>query len=174
MKPGLIVLLSFIMLAPAAAAQAGPVQQAFAEPVRIERAEAVTRVPAEWRMNKLFIEATVQGETREFIFDTGSPTMISRTLADTLELEPIGQNVGVDANGNQVTMDVAVVETLSLGGTTFHDVPVLIFDFSPLAMARCLVDGGIIGSEILPGSAWRIDAGAGEVALAQGADAGRS
>lgn len=127
-------------------------------PIAIERTGPVSTVDLDVRMGKLFLTASANGEAREFIFDTGSPSMVSRELADALELEIVASNTGVDANGNPVTMDIAILETLAVGSTVFHDVPVMVFDFSVLSIGACLIDGGILGSEILPGSAWRIDA----------------
>lgn len=160
---------AFLLAAPAAAQDASPAE-IFAAPIGIERPAPVTRVPLDYRMGKLFVEAAANGETREFIFDTGSPSIIDRDFADALGLETVGRNTGVDANGNPVTMEIAVLDTLRLGDTIFRRVPVLVFDFSSLPTGRCLIDGGVLGSEILPGSAWRIDAGRGELGVAESAD----
>ncbi|KCZ56718.1 hypothetical protein HY30_06265 [Hyphomonas chukchiensis] len=127
------------------------------KPPGIERDRQVIEVPMDVRMGKLFIDATVESETRAFIFDTGSPTILTTDLAKALNLEIMGQNTGRDANGREVTMDVAVVETLAIGGLTFHNVPVLIFDPHQLELGACILDGGVIGSEILPGSVWTMD-----------------
>lgn len=138
-------------------AQEADLRAIFSAPIGIERDEESTSIPVEIRMDKLFIDASINGETREFIFDTGSPTLITREFADALGLVTLAQNTGVDAHGTPVTMDIAVAETLTLGGVTFIDVPVLIFDPSTLELGPCVFDGGVIGSEIFPGSVWRID-----------------
>jgi predicted aspartyl protease len=117
-------------------------------------------------MDKLIVSAAVEGQTREFIFDTGSPTILSRRLADSLGLERVGSSAGRDANGRVVTMDTAVVQTLSLGDLTFHQVPVLVFDFDQLYLGPCIFDGGVLGSELLPGSVWRFDTGRGQLQIA--------
>ena len=131
----------------------------------LERATPLTTVPLDVRMNKLFVSAAVEGQTREFIFDTGSPTILSRSLADSIGLERVGSSTGRDANGRVVTMDTAVVQTLSLGDLTFHQVPVLVFDFDQLNLGTCIFDGGVLGSELLPGSVWRLDTGHGQLQI---------
>ena len=156
--------------APVLAQETGP-QAVFSAPVGIERSGTVTAVPLGIRHAKLYLIASANGERREFIFDTGSPTVLSQSLADALGLEPVGQNTGRDANGRPITMDVAVIDRLEMGGVTFTHVPVLIHDFSALPIGACLIDGGVIGSEILPGSAWRIDTEAGRLEIADSADA---
>jgi len=119
-------------------------------------------------MNKLFVSAAVEGQTRAFLFDTGSPTILSRSLADTLGLERVGSSTGLDANGREVTMDTAVVQTLTLGDLTFHQVPVLVFDFDQLFLGPCIFDGGVLGSELLPGSVWRLDTGRDQLQIGDG------
>ena len=126
-------------------------------PITIERANPETTVPLTYRMRKLFVSASVNGKKREFFFDTGSPTILTRTFVHELGLEPIAQNIGVDANGRHVTMDVVRIRDLTLGGVRFHNVPALVFDYSTLDLGDCFFDGGVIGSEILPGSVWRVD-----------------
>lgn len=160
MQPSWRAVADLIMLMPLASAvfaQNSSVQQAFNTPVTVERSAPVTSVPLNARGGKLYLRASAQGNDREFIFDTGSPTILSKTFADQLDLEIIGQNTGVDANGTNVTMNVAVVDEITLGDVIFHDVPVLIFDYAQIPLGTCFFDGGVIGSELLPGSAWRID-----------------
>lgn len=136
---------------------APPLQQVLSRPPIVVHHEPVTTRPLEVRNQKLYVEATVHGQTRTLLFDTGSPTMLDRRFAETLGLEVVGTNTGRDANGRDVTMDVAVLDTLSLGGFAARRVPVLIFDFHQLHLGRCLFDGGVLGSELLAAAAWRID-----------------
>lgn len=133
-------------------------ENVFSTPPIIERQTPTTEIPFDPRLGKIFIEASINQDTRTFIFDTGSPTILTKDFAQTLDLTLLGQNTGLDANGNEVTMDIAVVDTVSLDGLTFRDVPVLVFDHNQLELGPCLFDGGVIGSEILPGSQWQIDA----------------
>lgn len=141
----------------ASVTQAPTPQEAFSRDIRIERHSPISEIGFDWTLGKIFIEAEANGRAGQFVFDTGSPTIVSRSLADSLELEIIGQNTGRDAHGAELVMDIAVVETLRLGEVSFHDVPVLIFDFETLDQGACFIESGVIGSEILKGSAWRID-----------------
>ncbi|MEM9169895.1 MAG: aspartyl protease family protein [Pseudomonadota bacterium] len=140
-----------------ASAQGPDHQTAQTKPPVIERGSPATTVPLDVRLGKLFLEAAVDGAAKEFIFDTGSPTILAKDFAQSLDLKIVGRNTGRDANGREVTMDVAVVDALSLGDVTFRDVRVLVFDFSQLELGPCMFDGGVIGSEIFPGSLWEID-----------------
>ena len=151
-------------------AQENTVQRAFTTPVLIERATPSTVVPIEVKSGKLHLSASIQGIERDFIFDTGSPTILARDFADALELKIIGQNTGIDANGAPVTMDVAVVQEIILGEITFRNVPVLIHDYTQVPQGGCFFDGGVLGSELLPGSAWRIDLGQSRLEIAESSE----
>lgn len=147
------------------------VTQILAEPITVERQAPVANLPITLRNGKLYIAATVDGQTSEFLFDTGSPTVLAKQFADTLNLEVVGRNTGMDSHGNQVTMEIAVVERLNLGDISFRHVPVLIHDFSGSNMGKCLIGNGVIGSEIFSGSAWRIDMQAKRLSIAADASA---
>lgn len=138
----------------------------FASPIGVERRASVTHLPINLRYGKLHIDAKVNGQASEFLFDTGSPTVLAKKFADTLELEIVGRNTGLDSHGNQVTMEIAIVDRLTLGDMTFRNVPVLIHDFSDNHMGQCLVGNGLIGSEIFSANAWRIDTQAGRLSIA--------
>ena len=128
------------------------------QPIAVERDETVTSVPLIPHMSKLSIDAAMNGVERRFIFDTGSPTMISHELAAELELEVIGSNTGRDANGREVSTQIGIVDRLTIGGVTFRSVPVMISDFRATDPGGCFIGAGVIGSEIFPGSVWHIDA----------------
>ncbi|WP_300390654.1 aspartyl protease family protein [Henriciella sp.] len=141
----------------------------FSAPIDVERETRLTTVPIDVKAGKLLLNASVNDKDARMVFDTGSPTILSRQLANSLELEIVGQNTGVDANGTQVRMDVAVVESLVLGDVEFQHVPVLIFDFSRLSLGSCFIKDGILGSEIFPGSVWQVDLEAQEIRIAESA-----
>lgn len=162
---------AFTLSAAASLAQPLTPQEAFQREIRIERGSDASEIAFDWRLGKIFIEAEVNARPGGFIFDTGSPTLLDRGFADTLELDIIGQNRGRDAHGAEVVTDIAIAETIRLGDVVFHDVPVLVFDFSALDQGSCFIENGVIGSEILTGSAWRIDLSRQTLSIAANTDA---
>lgn len=157
--PKIFAILQIFAIATQAQAQMTPEAAATLQrSIAAEREADVVSVPFTLQMGKLAIDAAVNGAERQFIFDTGSPTLISRELAKKLDLTIIGSNTGYDANGREVTTDIAIVDRLKIAAITFRSVPVLIADFSIADPDGCLFDGGVIGSEILPGHVWHIDA----------------
>ena len=124
----------------------------------VEPAKFPETIPIDVWADKIFLSAAVDGENRRFILDSGSPTMLTQAVAEGLNLEIIGQNQGQDANGNIVETDIAIVDRIEIGGMTIRNVPVFIFDPSNLELGHCLLDGGILGSEIMALVNWQIDA----------------
>ena len=154
----MMVLAGLTFLGVQASAQMAPeTVKALQAPIAVERDEPLTSVPLKNHMNKLAIDATLNGVTREFLFDTGSPTMIAKPLAEELGLKIIGSNTGRDANGRPFTTQIALVDRLDIGGVSLRQVPVLIADFSVSDPRGCFLRDGLIGSEIFPGSVWHID-----------------
>lgn len=47
----------------------------------------------------LFVDVDLNGEPRRFLFDTGSPSMVSATLAAELGLDVIDRRQGGDSHG---------------------------------------------------------------------------
>lgn len=145
-------------------------KEIFSRTIRVERATDVTEIPLKLRSGKIYLEASVGAFTGDFIFDTGSPTILDRSLAEQLELEVIGENTGQDANGNSVSMTIAIARSISIGDVTFYDVPVMVHDFASLPLGRCFIPNGVIGSELLPGSAWRLDTRAATLKIASSSE----
>lgn len=117
----------------------------------------LSKTPIRTEGNRINLEATVNGKTFRFILDTGSPTVLTKKVADALDLNVLGQNTGSDAHGNPVKMDLSVLDTLKIGDVVFANIPVFIFDQTSIPMADCIFDGGIIGSEIMPLTQWQIN-----------------
>ncbi len=110
-------------------------------------------LPLEVIGNKLFVEVEIAGKPKRFLFDTGSPSMISSKLAKELKLKVIDKRQSKDSHGAIVDTNI-VQSDLNIGGTTFYKTPIFTADFPKVP--QCLFDG-VLGSEILPLCAWQID-----------------
>ncbi len=114
-------------------------------------------IPIEVWETKVYLFAKVNGKSYRFILDTGSPTILTKKVAEALNLEIKGENTGKDANGNLVKMDLSVLDSLKIGELTIRNIPVFIFDPTNLPLGDCILDGGVIGSEILPLATWQVN-----------------
>ena len=122
----------------------------------VETPEFSIELPLDVLASKLYVDVEIGGEPRRFVFDTGSPSMMSKALADELGLKPVDSREGRDSHGAVVRSDIVQAD-MTLGGTTFHKVPVFAADFSSSTVVQCLIGDGVLGSEVLPLCAWQID-----------------
>jgi len=135
----------------------GATAESFGELPGIEPEKFLAHIPIEFWQNKIFLNADINGHTYRFIFDTGSPTVLTERVANELGLQRIGKNQGRDAHNHIVEMDKVIVDSITLGDVTFSNVSVLVFDPVNLPVGNCILDGGIIGSEILPLAKWQFN-----------------
>lgn len=120
---------------------------------RVDARDFAFELPLQVIAGKLIITIELGGKPRRFVFDTGSPSMMGRPLADELGLETIDRRQGRDAHG--AVVDTAIAQSdLRLGEVEIRKVPIYVADFPPAA--QCLFDG-VLGSELLPLCAWQID-----------------
>jgi len=152
--PLCIVALVSLCALPAAAQNKPP--QWVSDGPYVTEAEFSLELPLTVQATKLYVEVEIAGTPRRFVFDTGSPSMISAALAAELELPVVGKSQGRDAHGAVVASEIVQAD-LKLGGTVFNKVPLYAADFSQSAAAQCLIGDGVLGSEILPLCAWQID-----------------
>lgn len=120
--------------------------------------------------NKIYLNAAVNGKTFRFIFDSGSPTVLTKAVADQLGLDSFGSNTGSDANGQRVTMEQVQINTLALGRVEFKDFTALVFDPTGLDVASCMLEGGVIGSDLFPLAVWQLNAENKTLSLASSTD----
>ena len=122
----------------------------------VEATGFVERFPIEVLQTKLLLELELGGYPRSVVFDTGSPSVLSKPLATELGLEIIDTIESVDANGTRINIEVAVLEELPLGSLSVSNLPVIVADLSMAPIASCLFDA-VLGSDILQICNWQID-----------------
>lgn len=154
---GIVVLFGIGQLSFYAQPESPGLGERLSTPISIERESAIAEIPLTVRSGKIYLDASVNEFSGEFLFDTGSPTILDQALADQLDLEIIGENTGRDANGKPVSMKIAIASSITIGTTIFYDVPVMVHDYSKVPLGKCYIPNGVLGSELLPGSAWRLD-----------------
>lgn len=146
------VLITLLLSTTQVSAQPGPPAW-LKEGPRVDNEEFAFELPLQVIAGKLLVEIELGGKPRRFVFDTGSPSMMGKQLADELGLQTIDRRQGRDAHGTVVDTEI-VQGDLRLGEVEIRKVPIFVTEF-PQA-ARCLFDG-VLGSELLPLCAWQID-----------------
>jgi predicted aspartyl protease len=89
-------------------------------------------VPVEMNGSWIIVPATFNGTVKASLqLDTGaSSTLVSRRIANSLALSPLGARRAVTVSGT-ITLSVARIGSLNIGGAEIRDLVVAIHDFSP-------------------------------------------
>ena len=108
-------------------------------------------------LDLIIIPVEISGKSYNFLFDTGSVTMVSPSFRDNL----IGINVEdktriSDAAGYKVNSDFSIIPKLSIGNIQFLNVGTNVTDLS-IFENRCISIDGIIGANLMRTCFWKID-----------------
>jgi len=115
------------------------------------------RVPLDYVNGWIVVTAFVNDDDRgyRFIVDTGAEaTLVLRSAADRVGLGPVKVG-GVPLGGDDES--IVRIDRLRLGKATYHDVGAVVADDAALEPVSCLVDGGIIGVNVLAKAGLEID-----------------
>ena len=115
----------------------------------------------------IIIEASVNGRKGRFLVDTGAtPTVVDKSFAKALGLTLRSMDMKrMATNVRAEVLNMARIETLSVGADVFKQFDVGVHDLSALNQSMEHPLDGIIGMNILGVSGCRIDTGAGRLAL---------
>lgn len=127
-----------------------------------------TELAYETANSKIFVYVEIAGKRRKFLFDTGSPSAITKELAAELKLQVVNKKLFTDALGNQDSVVIVSIDSIKLGKVTFDDIPAatVIPDF-----LKCWNIEGIVGSNILRNSIVKIDPGKHRIVITDQEDA---
>jgi predicted aspartyl protease len=117
-----------------------------AAPQTVER-----RGPASLRLAQGRVPLHVNGAARQYVFDTGanlSTLMRSEAVALGLRVVPAGIVVG-SSTDLRVTADVAVADSVAIGGLLYRNVPFLVLDDAMLTFPGGFRIPGIVGFPVI-------------------------
>lgn len=121
-------------------------------------ADYLTTIPLNFSNGHIVIEATIENKTYNFILDTGATNILSKELAEILNLNILGTEKVFDIQGVVQDMSYAKIESISLGGIHFLEITTGILDFfTEIFPYNCLQIDGIIGSNLMQHAIWDFD-----------------
>jgi hypothetical protein len=98
--------------------------------------------------DEIIESVSVNNTPFRFILDTGAPLSISKEIQDERKYPVLHRVPVYDANQNNDTISIVIVDTIRVGNITFADIPAIVLDFKNSPMACDQVDG-IIGSNMV-------------------------
>lgn len=107
-----------------------------------QSSSGVYQVPILRRLsNTPVVPVNFNGQRYEMILDTGaSGTLITQSMANSLNITPVGRTRVATASSSSVTFSVGIVDVIQVGGIVETDVPV--------AIAGPQLDVGLLGHDV--------------------------
>ncbi len=134
----------------------------YAQKVRFNKGRSVqknyyTEVTYKELKSKLIIPVQIEGETYQFLFDTGAPNLISHFLKNQIKTKELNSVNVKDANDSKRPLEVVEIPMLQIAGVSFKNSPAIVNDHNSNFLFDCLEIDGIIGSNLLRKSIVQID-----------------
>ncbi len=106
----------------------------------------------------IVLPVNINGKIYRMIFDTGaSSTIVSREVADQLNLKTRGRIKTRDSRGQSYKLDMAILESVKIGEVEFTDILTTVIDWPENSVLKCMVPDGIIGNNLIRHANWLVD-----------------
>ncbi len=105
----------------------------------------------------IVVEASIDNEPYNFIFDTGASTIIDDDFAKKVKYKKIGIQKHKDTRGKNKKLKVIKINKVSIGGIDFSDIVTSISDLDKLKNTTCIDFVGILGANVMNKCVWQID-----------------
>lgn len=114
----------------------------------------VCELPIRIDRNLFFVDVEIEGETYNFLFDSGAPMVISQDLADKYQCKVL-KNSKIRDSQNQVRkQNYVLLPDLKIGDRMFTGLAGLASDLKASAILNCLDLDGIIGANAMAMQYW--------------------
>jgi len=115
------------------------------------------KIPFEYRLGLIILKVTISGEAYDFLLDTGAPNVISKELAQKLELSNIFEQQVVDSQNEEANLGFLLIEKLGIGGINFLNTGAAVADLKQSKEVGCFQIDGFIGSNLMRKAVWKFD-----------------
>lgn len=117
------------------------------------------KVPFEMRHDLIIIKAKLNNETstRDFIFDTGAPNVITPELITALNIQSEKGMNASDANGKKQALNQVTLDKVQIGDVVFEKSIAFVSDFGNVPEIKCMQSDGILGANVMRHANWLID-----------------
>lgn len=114
-------------------------------------------LPFEIKNGYIIVQANIKNKDYNFVLDTGTPSLVSKKLAENLNLKVIDSVKASDVFDKKQSNEYTRIETIKIGTLDFVGTVALINDFNSVPMWSSLNIDGFIGSNLMQHAIWDID-----------------
>jgi hypothetical protein len=113
-------------------------------------------LPYESVNGKLIINVLISGKFRRFLFDTGAPVALSKSLSEEIKAVLLNRDLLKDVNGNIDSVSYIKINEINVGGVVFKNIPAV---GAMPEIYKCWNVEGVIGSNLLRNTVISINSG---------------
>ena len=124
---------------------------------KTEQENFTNTLPFELKKGWIIVPVEIENKTYRFILDTGTPTLVSKELAQSLNMKAIDSVDAYDVYNKGQKNEYTRIENIKIGKTDFVGTAALINDFNATAIWASLNVDGFIGSNLMQHAIWDID-----------------
>ncbi len=114
----------------------------------------VCELPIRIDRNLFFVDVEIEGETYNFLFDSGAPMVISQELAEKYQCKVLRTSNIRDSQNQVRKQDYVLLPDLQIGDRVFSGLAGLSSDLKASAILNCLNLDGIIGANAMAMQYW--------------------
>lgn len=114
-------------------------------------------LPFEIKNGWIIVPVEIKSQNYNFLFDTGTPTLVSKELAKSLNLIVIDSVNVSDVFDKKQNNQYTKIESIEIGKIDFVETVALINDFNSIPIWSSLNIDGFIGSSLMQHAIWDID-----------------
>ena len=113
--------------------------------------------PFEIKDGFIIVPVEIENKNYNFLLDTGSPNLVSKELAASLNLKAIDSAKAGDVYNDKQQNKYTRLETVKIGTIDFAGTTALINDFNAVSVWSSLNIHGFIGANLMQQAIWDID-----------------
>jgi len=116
-----------------------------------------TSFPFEVKQGLIIVKTEIKNKIYDFILDTGASNVISKELANELNISPIDSEDIYDTQGNKQNLEYQFLNNVKLGDINFSQTFAAIINYNEIEELSCLNVSGIIGANLMRHAVWDIN-----------------
>lgn len=119
--------------------------------------EFYEQVTIEFENRMVIVPVTIDGVVYKFILDTGAPTVLSKEIADKMNLKNTSKVKSANASENKSSMSFTTVGDILIDSLKFINQGTAVYDFSLNKELSCFTFNSIVGANLMKDAIWQID-----------------